>query len=122
MSSLAPVFSPELLGVRDRINPKLLPPLLLIAHGVEGTVVGRAERHGPLVAHPAAHGPGLGKAYVMGLGWRTPADEAVLGGHVAEMLPVPNPPRRADGKGGFVDLTRGTGPVLSIAVAVSTGL
>ncbi len=104
MSPLAPVFSPELLGVSDRINPKLLPPLLLIAHGVEGTVVAGAEGYGPLVAHPAAHGPGLGKAYVMGLGWRTPTDEAGLRGHVAEMLLVPNPPRRADGKGRFVDL------------------
>ncbi len=105
MSLLAPVFSPELLGVRDRINPKLLPPLLLIAHGVEGTVVSGAERYDPLVAHPAAHGPGLGKAYVMGLGWRTPTDEAGLRGHVAEMFLVPNPPRRADGEGRFVDLT-----------------
>ena len=104
MRFFAPVFSPELLGVRDRINPKLLPPILLIAHGVEGTVVAGTEGYGPLVAHPTAHGPGLGKAYVMGLGWRTPADEAGLRGHVAEMLLVPNPPRRADGKGRFVDL------------------
>ena len=99
MSFLAPVFSPELLGVRDRINPKLLPPLLLIAHGVEGTVMAGTERHGPLVAHPAAHGPGLGKAYVMGLGWRATADEAGPGGHVAQVLLVPDPARRANGKG-----------------------
>ncbi len=104
MSFLAPVFSPELLGVRDRINPKLLPPLLLIAHGVECTVVAGTEGYDPLVAHLAAQGPGLSKAYVMGLGWRTLTDEAGLRGHVAEMLLVPNPPRRADGKGRFVDL------------------
>jgi hypothetical protein len=67
MSFLAPVFSPELLGVRDWINPKLLPPLLLVAHGVEGAVVGGAERHGPFVTHLAACGAGLGKTYVVGL-------------------------------------------------------
>ncbi len=60
MSFRAPVVSPELLGVRDRINPKLLPPLLLIPHGVERAVVGHAERHGPLVAYLSAHGAGLG--------------------------------------------------------------
>ncbi len=122
MSFLAPVFFPELLGVRDRINPKLLPPLLLIAHGVEGTMVAGTEGYSPLVAHPAAHGPGLGKAYMMGMTRGATTDEAGSGGHKTQVLLVPNPPRRADGKGGFVDLTRGTGPVLSIAVAVSTGL
>jgi hypothetical protein len=67
MSFLAPVFSPELLGVRDRINPKLLPPLLLIAHGVEGMVVAGTEGYGPFVTHLAAHGPGLGKSDMMGM-------------------------------------------------------
>ena len=104
MSFLAPAFSPEPLGVRDRINLTLLPPLLLIAHGVEGTVVAGTEGYGPFVAHLASHRSRLGKAYMVGLGWRTPADEAGPRGHVTQVLLVPDPARRADGKSRFVDL------------------
>ena len=48
--------------MRDRINLPLLPPFVLVAHGVERTVVGGAEGHGPFVTHLAAHGPRLGVA------------------------------------------------------------
>ncbi len=56
-----------MLGVPDRVNLKFFPPFLLIAHGVEGTVVGGAEGHGPFVTHLAAHGAGLGKTDMMGM-------------------------------------------------------
>jgi len=58
-----------LLGVHNRVDTTFFPPLLLVAHGVEGTVVGGAEGHGPFVTHLAAHGAGLGKTYVMGMTW-----------------------------------------------------
>ena len=97
MSFLAPVFSPELLGVRDRINPKLLPPHLLIAHGVEGTVVAGTEGYGPFVTHLAAHGPRLGVAHMMGMPRRAPANQTGLGRHIAQVVLVPDPARSADG-------------------------
>ena len=50
-----------LFGLDDRINTALFPPFFLVAHGVERRVVRGAERHDPLVAHLASHGPGLGK-------------------------------------------------------------
>ncbi len=105
MSFLAPAFSPEPLGVRDRVNLTLLPPLLLIAHGVEGTVVAGTEGYGPLVAHLATYGPRLGLAHMMGMARQAPADQAGLGGHKAQVVLVADPARGADRQGGLVDLT-----------------
>ncbi len=99
MSILTPPLPPQPPGMGDRIDAALLPPFFLVAHGVEGTVVAGAEGYGPLIADLASDRSGLGKAHMVGLTWRTPADEAGLGGHVAEMLLVPDPARRADGKG-----------------------
>jgi hypothetical protein len=45
----------------DRINLTFFPPIFLVAYGVKRSVVGSAERHGPLVTHFAAQSPGLGK-------------------------------------------------------------
>ncbi len=54
---LAPPLPPQQCSVHHRVNAPPLPPLSLIAHGMEGTVVGGAEGHGPFVTHLAAHGP-----------------------------------------------------------------
>ncbi len=43
---------------------------------MERAVVGRAERHGPLVAHLAAYGPGMGKAKMMCMARGAPAHQA----------------------------------------------
>ncbi len=85
-------------------------------------VVNGAKRHGPFVTHLAGHGSGLGKAYMMGMTRGATANEAGLGGHKTQVFLVPNPTRGADGQSGFVDLTRGTGPVLSIGFAVPNDL
>ncbi len=103
MAILTPPLPPQPLGLGYRIDTALFPPFLLVTDGVERSVVRSTERHDPLVADLASDRSGLGKAHMVGLSWRTPADEAGLGGHVAEMLLVPDPARRADGKGRFVD-------------------
>ena len=40
LEPLAPPRPPQLLGVCNRVNAPLLPPFFLVAHGVEGAVVG----------------------------------------------------------------------------------
>ena len=62
-------FSPQLTCEFKGLNPPLLPPGLLIAAGVQISVVERAERDGELIRDLPAHGAGLRKAEVMGFGW-----------------------------------------------------
>ncbi len=103
MAILTPPLPPQPRSLGYRIYTTLFPPFLLVTDRVECPVVRGAEGHRPLVTHLAADRPGLGKTHMVRLGWRTPTHEAGPGGHVPEMPLVPDPARRADGKGRFVD-------------------
>ena len=67
LGGVAPPFPPKVLGMRDRVDTSSHPPLFLVANSVERAVVSRTKRHGPFVTYLAAHGPQLGKTYVMGM-------------------------------------------------------
>ncbi len=99
MAILTPPLPPQPLSMSDGVYATHFPPFHLITNGVERSVVRSTERHDQLVADLASDRSGLGETHMVGLARRTPADEAGLGGHVAEMLLVPDPARRADGKG-----------------------
>ena len=99
MAILTPPLPPQPLGLGYRIDTALFPPLLLVSDRMKGPMVRGAEGHHPLVAHPPPDGTGLGETHMVGVAWRAPTDEAGLGGHVAQVLLVPDPARRADGKG-----------------------
>ena len=62
-----------------------------------------AERHGELVAHPAAQCGALGKSQVMRVRWSPTAQQARLQGHELEVIAVAVAPRLAQGEVGFVD-------------------
>ncbi len=74
----------------DRVNLAFFPPLFLVAHGVKRPVVSGTKWHCPLVTHLAAHGPRLGVADVMGMARRASADQTGLGGHIAQVVLVPD--------------------------------
>ena len=59
---------PKCCGLVERLDLALLPPGLLIASRMKIPVMQRAEGDGELVGHLPAHGAGLRKAQVMGLG------------------------------------------------------
>jgi len=79
-------FSPEAFGRSERVNLMLLPPLLLIACGMVLLMVDGAERYGELIAHLEAESSGLGKADVMSVRRRSPANETGLLRYKAQML------------------------------------
>ena len=58
---------PQLPGFGEWVELPVLPPGLLTADAVERSMMERAERHHPLVAHLAPQGPGLGVAQVVGM-------------------------------------------------------
>ena len=86
----------------------LLPPLPLIAGGVVLLMVNGAERYGEFVADLEPKTSGLCKADVMGVAWRSPANETRLLGHEAQMLLGSDPFWFADGEHALVDLCAGT--------------
>ncbi len=67
MDTLAPTVPPQLLGMPDRVNTSDFPPFFLITNRMERPVMGDTKRHGPFITDLAAHGPRLGKTYVMGM-------------------------------------------------------
>ena len=66
-------------------------------------MVNGAERDRELVADLEPKAPGLGEANVMGVAWRSPANNAGLLGHVAQVLLASNPLWFADCKHALVD-------------------
>ena len=77
---------PELVGDGEGINAKAAPKLLFFGGAVEFTVMCPADRDREFIADPAAKGPGLGKAQMMGIRRRAATNEARLRG---DELPVP---------------------------------
>jgi hypothetical protein len=82
----------------------LLPPSLLIANAVEGSVMGGRERDRPLITDLSSESTGLGKAQMVGLGWRSSANNAGLCGDIAEVLFVADPPWRVNRQVCLVDV------------------
>ena len=68
--------SPQLPGHRLRVDALLTATRPLIAGSMQFPVMGRAQRHGELVRHLAAHGTRLQVGEVMGLGPVAATDQA----------------------------------------------
>ena len=101
-------FAPQVRGHSERINLVFLPPLPLIAGCVVLLMVNGAERYGEFVADLEPNTSGLCKADVMGVAWRSPANETRLPRHEAQMLLGSDPFRFADREHVLVDLCAGT--------------
>ena len=67
-------LEPERAGGGVRINAGLLPPCRFVATAMDLTMMAAAERHSELVADLATKCLLLGKAQMMGIGWRTAAN------------------------------------------------
>jgi hypothetical protein len=94
---------PKPCGDGEGINPHVMPPGDLVATGVELPVMIAAERHGVLVTDLGPECLGLGEADMMSVGRATTADETGLGGDVAKVLLVADPPGFAQDQYALVD-------------------
>jgi hypothetical protein len=108
-NNLLGAFSPQARGDSERINLMFLPPQPLIAGCVVLLMVNGAERYSEFVADLEPKAPGLCKADVMGVAWRSPANETRLLRHEAQVLLGSDPFWFADGEHALVDLGAGTG-------------
>jgi hypothetical protein len=91
-----------------RINLVVLPPQALIAGCVVLLMMNGAERYGEFVADLEPNTSGLCKADMMGLAWRSPANETRLLRHEAQMLLGSDPFWFADREHTLVDRCVGT--------------
>lgn len=103
---LSPALFPQPLGDLERIDAHIVPPGSFVAFLVELIVMLAAEGDRERVADLTAHGPRLGKADVMGIGGRRPAEKARLGCHEAQMLLVSDTGRLRQGEGALLDPMR----------------
>ena len=99
-----PGMLPQPVRNSDRVDASRRPPCRLLAAPVEGAMVGAAQRHGELVADPAAQGPWLHEPEVMGVARLSPADQAWLRRHELQMGAIAVAPRFAHGEGALVDM------------------
>ena len=86
-------LQPQAPGSDGRINASIFPPCGFIATAMDLTMVSPAERHGELIADLAAKRPVLGKAQMMGIGWRAAANQTRLLGDKPDVLAVADPVR-----------------------------
>ena len=103
--------------MRNRINPFLRPPLLLVSDAMNSSMMGYTKGYSPLIADLAPKGPWLGKSQVMSMSGKAPTDDAGLRGDVAEVFLVPDPPRRADRQSRLVNapcIGAAGGPIMSV--------
>ena len=94
---------PKPCGDREGVYPHVVPPGDLVAGGVEFAMVAAAERHGELVADFGAERPRLGEADVVRVGRGPAAQDARLGGDVAQMVLVTNPSGLTQNQHALVD-------------------
>ena len=85
---LRPAIVPKSLGNRQWIDTQIIPPVDFLASLMELPMMDTAERNGELVADLEPQRPGLGKAQVMGIGWRAAAQKAWLRCDKSQMLSV----------------------------------
>ena len=115
-------------GVRPPRAGQFCAPATITAHcRLRGLLmVDGAERDREFVADFEPKAPGLGEADVMGVAWRSPANETRLPCHEAQMLLSADPLRFADGEHTLVDLwapafgtrrIRSTLPIIKSAIA-----
>ena len=97
-------FSPQACGHRERVNFVLLPPQPFIAGCVVLLMVNGAERDREFITDLEPKASRLCEADVMGVARRSPANEAGLLGHVAQMLLGSDSFWLADGEHALVDL------------------
>src|SRR6516165_10445512 len=100
---IEPGLSPEPTGDLNRVDAGRLPPRLLVASAMDGTVMRAAERDGEFVARFAAERPRLQVAEMMRIGLCAAADEACLLSNVAKVLAVSIAPRCRNDEHALVD-------------------
>ena len=76
----------------------------LVATSVKGAVVGAAQRHGELIADPAAQGPRLHKSEVMGVARLPPAQQAWSRRYELQVGAIAVPARFAQREGALLDM------------------
>jgi len=96
-------LAPEFLRNQERFDPLLRPPGGLIAAPVERAMMQPAERHGKLVAHPAAERGALREPEMMRVRRSPTAEQARLQCYELEVIAVAVAPRLAQGEVGFID-------------------
>ena len=94
-----PRLGPELSGNWAGIDAKIVPPGSFVTRVMERAMMCAAQRDSELVADFTPEGPRLGKAKVMGIRGRSPADQARLRADELQM-PLISPAR------GFRDCER----------------
>ena len=88
----------------EGIDVALLPPLALLACGVNLVVVGGAERHGKFIADLEAQSTRLRVADVVRVSRRAAANRTRVAGDEAEVLLAADALRLTDGQDTLVDL------------------
>jgi hypothetical protein len=84
-------LKPQRAGGGGRIDASFLPPCRFVATAVDLAMMAAAERHGELIADLATKRPLLGKAQMMGIGWRAAANQTGLFGDKPDVVSVANP-------------------------------
>ena len=80
--------SPQVASVPQRINGGLAPPFRFIAVAMQFKMMAAAQGNGEFIADLATECAALGKAQVMGVARRTPADQTGLLRHKAHMTAI----------------------------------
>ncbi len=96
-------MAPQFLRNREWLELLLGPPRGLIAAPVERAMMQPAERHGKLVAHPAAERGALREPEMMRVRRSPTAEQARLQCYELEVIAIAVAPRLAQGQIGFVD-------------------
>jgi hypothetical protein len=99
-------LQPKSAGCRHWINAQLAPPCGFIATAVDLTVVPTAQRNGELIADFAAESARLGKAHMVGIARRPPANQTWLPGNESDVLPITDAPWFGKGQNRLVDPLR----------------
>jgi hypothetical protein len=84
-------LQPQRAGGGGRVNASLLPPCRFVATAMDFAMMAAAERHGEFVADLSPERPMLGKAQMMGIGWRAAANQTRLVGDKPDVVSVTNP-------------------------------
>jgi hypothetical protein len=83
-------FNPPIPGGNHWVDTGFLPPLRLISRPMQCPVIAAAKWHRELVTYSASHGAVLCKSDVMSVSRTTATDQARLGRHVLDVIPIPD--------------------------------
>jgi hypothetical protein len=95
-------FEPQRASSRAWVNPSLPPPRPFIAIPVHFAMMSAAQRDNELITDFAPQSPALGKAQMMGIGGTSTANQTSLGGHISDVVAVPNATRLRQRQRAFI--------------------